>query len=101
MVLVDRFRPHPLYDNKRIGILSFRHYYREISYAHQFVLSVKGDLREAAKNIYRGLHQLDDLHLDLIVAERLPGIGLGLAINDRLARAAQQPEDGGLLVAQV
>jgi L-threonylcarbamoyladenylate synthase len=37
---------------------------------------------------------LDNLGLDLIVAEELPEEGLGAAINDRLRRAASR--SGGL-----
>jgi L-threonylcarbamoyladenylate synthase len=51
-------------------------------------LSEKQDLREAAANLFRSLRELDDLDLDLIVAERVPGQGLGAAINDRLERAS-------------
>jgi hypothetical protein len=30
------------------------------------------------------LHKLDQLHLDVIIAERFPDYGLGRTINDRL-----------------
>jgi len=51
-------------------------------------LSEKQDLREAAANLFRYLRELDDLGLDLIVAERVPEQGLGAAILDRLQRAS-------------
>ncbi len=54
-------------------------------------LSSHQDLREAAANLFRYLRELDQLNLDLIVAEKLPDEGLGAAINDRLRRAATQP----------
>ena len=54
-------------------------------------LSSKQNLREAAANLFRYLRELDQLNLDLIVAEQLPEEGLGAAINDRLRRAATQP----------
>ncbi len=50
-------------------------------------LSTKGDLREAAANLFRQLRELDHAGLDLILAEALPEEGLGLAIMDRLRRA--------------
>jgi L-threonylcarbamoyladenylate synthase len=50
-------------------------------------LSEKQDLREAAANLFRHLRELDELDIDLIVAERVPSHGLGAAINDRLQRA--------------
>ena len=51
-------------------------------------LSTKGDLREAAANLFRQLRELDHAELDCIVAEALPEEGLGVAIMDRLRRAA-------------
>jgi L-threonylcarbamoyladenylate synthase len=53
-------------------------------------LSDRGDLREAATNLFRYLHELDALGLDLIVAERVPSQGLGAAIMDRLERASHR-----------
>ncbi len=57
-----------------------------------FMLSADGDLREAAANLFAGLRWLDTegqrRGLRRIAAMRVPGQGLGLAINDRLARAA-------------
>ena len=50
-------------------------------------LSEKGNLREAAANLFRYLRELDALDVDLIVAERVPEQGLGAAIMDRLGRA--------------
>jgi L-threonylcarbamoyladenylate synthase len=37
--------------------------------------------------LYNALHKLDQLHLDVIIAERFPDHGLGRTINDRLERA--------------
>jgi L-threonylcarbamoyladenylate synthase len=51
-------------------------------------LSTTGDLREAAANLFRHLRELDHARLDCIVAEVLPEEGLGVAIMDRLRRAA-------------
>lgn len=51
-------------------------------------LSPSGDLREAAANLFARLRRLDDAGLDLIVAERIPEEGLGIAIMDRLRKAA-------------
>jgi L-threonylcarbamoyladenylate synthase len=51
-------------------------------------LSESGDLREAATNLFRMLRELDAANLDLIVAEKVPNEGIGVAINERLERAA-------------
>lgn len=50
-------------------------------------LSRSGDLREAAANLFAHLHAADDLGQPIAVAP-IPTHGLGLAINDRLRRAA-------------
>ncbi|MEO1235689.1 MAG: Sua5 family C-terminal domain-containing protein, partial [Planctomycetota bacterium] len=51
-------------------------------------LSPTGDLVEAAANLFGALHRLDAAGLDVIVAEAVPEVGLGRAINDRLRRAS-------------
>lgn len=50
-------------------------------------LSPSGDLAEAARNLYRVLRDLDGPDRKLAVAP-IPHEGLGIAINDRLRRAA-------------
>ncbi len=51
------------------------------------VLSSKGNLADAAANLFDVLHTLDSMDLRVIRAERAPDKGLGVAINDRLYRA--------------
>jgi len=53
-------------------------------------LSQTGDLREAASNLFAALHRLDREGLDVIYAEPVPETGLGVAIADRLRRAARR-----------
>jgi L-threonylcarbamoyladenylate synthase len=53
------------------------------------VLSAKGDLREAAANLFAALRRLDASGVERIVAVAVPEVGLGRAINDRLRRAAR------------
>lgn len=52
------------------------------------VLSASGDLVEAAAGFFEALHRLDACGLDVILATPFPEQGLGLALNDRLGRAA-------------
>ncbi|MCZ7421743.1 MULTISPECIES: L-threonylcarbamoyladenylate synthase [unclassified Micromonospora] len=52
------------------------------------VLSVSGDLTEAAARLFDALHRLDAAKVTEIVVEPVPDIGLGRAVNDRLRRAA-------------
>jgi L-threonylcarbamoyladenylate synthase len=51
-------------------------------------LSPFGDLREAAARLFDYLHEADRASLTRIAVAPIPAEGLGLAINDRLARAA-------------
>jgi L-threonylcarbamoyladenylate synthase len=57
-------------------------------FAHTRVLTMSGDLVEAAAALFAALHELDQAGFDEIWAERVPDSGLGPAINDRLGRAA-------------
>lgn len=54
----------------------------------QLILSHEGDLGEAARNLFAALRQLDEMDIDVILAEPVPDTGIGKAINDRLKRAA-------------
>ena len=51
-------------------------------------LSPSGDLVEAAANLFAMLHRLDESGAAAICVAPIPHGGLGLAINDRLRRAA-------------
>ncbi|MSP20123.1 MAG: threonylcarbamoyl-AMP synthase [Alphaproteobacteria bacterium] len=51
-------------------------------------LSAKGDLGEAAANLYAALRVLDDAGVATIAVVPIPEDGIGAAINDRLRRAA-------------
>lgn len=52
------------------------------------VLSDSGDLRQAAARLFSAMRRLDEAGLDVIVAESVPELGLGVAIMDRLRKAA-------------
>lgn len=70
------------------GLLSFG---KPLSgFATVYPLSQSGDLAEAAARLYAGLHALDQMPgLEGIAVMPIPQQGLGVAINDRLARAAR------------
>jgi L-threonylcarbamoyladenylate synthase len=51
-------------------------------------LSPTGDLQEAAANLFAMLRRLDDPRFRAIAVMPVPDTGLGVAINDRLRRAA-------------
>ena len=77
------------FSGKKIGLLLFDKNIKDEKIKHQVVLSASADLKEAAANLYAALHILDKLNVDIIIAERLPDIGLGRTINDRLERATK------------
>jgi L-threonylcarbamoyladenylate synthase len=68
--------------------LGFRSVPRPERFARVEVLSPSGDLREAAAGFFAALRRLDAHQPSRIYAERFPPHGLGLALNDRLERAA-------------
>lgn len=74
--------------NERAGaaLLAFRD---EVpGYAVVRVLSRRGDMVEAATHLFEYLHELDRSGSSRIDAEAVPEIGIGVAIMDRLQRAA-------------
>jgi L-threonylcarbamoyladenylate synthase len=76
------------HSDKRIGVLQLSH-----NTLPSFVIAIEtlsntGNLEEAAKNLYAAMHRLDHQNLDLIIAQKMPAVGLGIAINDKLERAA-------------
>lgn len=77
-----------LHPKKKIGVLSFNATFKSDKTTAEIILSKTSNLREAASKLYDSLHQLDALNLDIIIAEKLPEIGLGNSINDRLQRAS-------------
>lgn len=78
-----------LYKNKRVGLITFQSEIENSNIEVQIALSKSGDLAESASNLYDVLHQLDKMHLDIIIAEKFPDYGLGKSINDRLERATK------------
>ncbi len=78
------------FHGKKIGVLAFQNEVISDAIFENIILSKTGNLEEAATNLYDSLHQLDSLELDVIIAEKLPEIGLGNSVNDRLQRAAFQ-----------
>jgi L-threonylcarbamoyladenylate synthase len=69
-------------------LIRFKNPDEEFPINRQAVLSGKGDLREAAKNLFTSLRKFDRKGVSFIVAELVPEEGFGRAINDRLRRAA-------------
>ena len=82
----------PPVKDRRVGLLAWNASIPEERFAAVRTLSQRQDLREAAANLFRCLRELDELDLNLIVAERVPAQGLGAAILDRLERASHDSD---------
>lgn len=76
------------YANAKLGVLVFGNQIEHRSGMIVRDLSPSKDLREAAVNLFSYLRELDEADVELIITELLPENGLGLAVNDRLRRAA-------------
>ena len=61
---------------------------RKKSYMNYYYLSKNKNLKQAAKNLYRTLRDIKKKNYKSIVVEKIPNIGFGEAINDRLKRAS-------------
>ena len=55
-----------------------------------FNLSKKSNLKEAASNLYKTLRKIKKLKFKKIYIVKIPNYGAGIAINDRLKRAAKK-----------
>ncbi|MDQ6479963.1 L-threonylcarbamoyladenylate synthase [Dyadobacter sp. LHD-138] len=85
--LQDRKTISSTYD-QATGYLLFDQFIEGIDRKYQRLLSPQGDLKEAAHNLFAYLRELDAQPVERILAELVPNIHLGRAINDRLKRAA-------------
>jgi L-threonylcarbamoyladenylate synthase len=77
----------PVAERTGAALLAFRE--PVTGYRATRVLSASGDLREAAAHLFEYLHELDRSGATRIDAQRVPGIGIGIAILDRLERATR------------
>jgi L-threonylcarbamoyladenylate synthase len=76
--------------NKKVGVLAFdsNRFENFENVIEVKVLSPTGSLSEAAQNLFSYLREFQKSNIDILIAEPAPAKGLGLAINDRLKRAA-------------
>ena len=62
---------------------------KKINKANYYFLSKKGNLSEAAKNLYSTLRKIKKNNYKSIAVSKIPNKGLGKTINDRLLRASK------------
>lgn len=75
-------------EKQNTGVIAFDRYIDGFDEKNQILLSAKGDLNEAAKNLFAAMRSLDESDVEEIIAVKFPDEGLGRAINDRLNRAS-------------
>ena len=61
---------------------------RKINFENYFFLSKNNNLTKAAKNLYPLIRKIKNKGYKKIAVEKIPNIGLGQTINDRLKRAS-------------
>jgi L-threonylcarbamoyladenylate synthase len=86
MKFIDEINIEEIKD-KKLGGLFLKENNSQFSFEHVEILSKTGDKREAAANLFSCLHDLETKNLDLIIAEKVESVGLGIAIMDRLTKA--------------
>lgn len=88
LVLVDHDQTAVPIPGLNCGLLTEATRSRENEFEMIASLSPSGDLRDCATNFFAGLRSLDSAAPDVIIAHLFPEHGLGIALNDRLRRAA-------------
>lgn len=76
------------FDGKKYGYIAFTGNGEVSGPAMVKVLAPNGDLAEAAANLFVALHCFEEADVDFIVAEPIKEEGIGVAIMDRLKKAA-------------
>jgi len=75
------------YATSNAGLIAFSPYegggFKKVVYP-----SKSGDLKEYAINLFATIHEFEDSDVDFILAEPVPEQGVGIAIMDRLRKAA-------------
>jgi len=75
-------------NNEQFALITFGKKYKNKK--NYFNLSQKSDLKEAASNLYKTLRKIKKMKFKKIYIVRIPSKGPGIAINDRLKRAAKK-----------
>jgi L-threonylcarbamoyladenylate synthase len=78
-------------DKSKAGLLSFSGQY-DNEYKVVFKLTESKSLKECAVNLFYGMHFLEESDVECIVAEPVPETGIGIAIMERLQKAAYDYE---------
>ncbi|HEY9176699.1 MAG TPA: L-threonylcarbamoyladenylate synthase [Flavipsychrobacter sp.] len=72
-----------------VCVITYDTYSSLLPVTDQVLLGTSDDMSVAMNMLYAALHDMDQRGYDVIIAKRFPEHGLGVAINDRLDRAAK------------
>ncbi len=86
--IVENFDDYAFRDD--VGILLFGKSEQVFAGPEEY-LSLSSDVSEAATRLYQAMRKLDNLSLSLLVVKLLPETGIGIAVNNRLIKAAGTP----------
>lgn len=75
-------------EGKKVGILSSKENIEHYKEGEIISLGSKSNLSEVAKNLFEALRKFDDLKVDVIISEAFKEEGVGIAIMNRLKKAA-------------
>lgn len=92
MYILDADYKEPT-DRSRMGLLSYKGE-NTGGYACVETLSPTGDLKTCAINLFAAIHRLEESDIDCIVSQTVPEIGIGIAVMDKLRKAAYRYRGG-------
>lgn len=75
-------------EGKKVGILTTFENAKLYDLGEKIILGSKDDLAEIGSNLFESLRRFDDLKVDIILSEALEEQGIGIAIMNRLKKAA-------------
>ena len=88
LILGDLLNTFQKYRDENPIIICYDKYIEGYIRLNQIILTTNSSVTEAAANLFSALRQADNLEGSIILAEKVPDVGLGRAINDRLIRSA-------------
>jgi L-threonylcarbamoyladenylate synthase len=79
---------HYLKEHKKVGIIATDETKADYRSGNVYTLGSRNDLKTIAKNLYDVLRQMDSDHIEVILSETFAEKGIGIAIMNRLRKAA-------------
>jgi len=86
MIIADNSNIHQI-DKSKAGLISFSGRLTE-GFGKIIAVSENNDLKDYAVNMFAAMHLLEESDIEVIVVEPVEETGIGMAIMDRLRRAA-------------